>query len=85
MRISGSTSHCDADVLAGQRKAARGKDGALTRVSERERTRLSETWPGLLALRLGLCGEGLCVPIFTTLMRRWSSRKSWIRVELAWF
>jgi hypothetical protein len=70
MRISGSTCHCDDAVLAGQRKAARGKDGALTKTSVRERTVVSVPLPSFLALRLGLCGDGLGVAIFTTLMRR---------------
>lgn len=80
MRISGSTSHCEDDVLAGQRNAAKGKDGVLTRASGRERTTLSEPLPVFLPLRLGLCGEGLGIAIFTTLMRCRGSRNSWIRV-----
>ena len=70
MRISGSTCHCDDAVLAGQRKAARGKDGARTKISDRGRRGVSGPIPSFLALRLGLCGEGLGAAIFTTLMRR---------------
>lgn len=66
MRISGNTSHCEEDVLAGQRKAPSGNEGARTMVSDRGRV-VSLTGEeavgalppaaGFLPLRRGLCGD----------------------------
>lgn len=57
MKITGNNSHCDDEVRAGQRKAASGKAGDLTRASFR--TSLLETLPVFAALRRGLCGDGV--------------------------
>lgn len=65
MSMSGSTSHCEAEVRAGQRKAAKGKEGALTRTSERVR---EAALLDFLGLRRGLCGEGLAMAIVTASM-----------------
>lgn len=67
MRITGSTSHCDDELRAGQRKAARGKAGVRTRGSDR--AGLSEPLPGFLSLRRGLCGDGEGPAIVTRRMR----------------
>lgn len=73
MRISGSTSHCDDDVLAGQRNAARGKDGARTSTSSRAGMRRSGPYSGFFPLRRGFRGDGLGVAILTASMRQLSS------------
>lgn len=53
-------------MRAGQRKAARGKDGALTSVSERIREGLSAALFDFLGLRRGLWGEGLGIVTAST-------------------
>ena len=65
IRITGRTSHCDDELRAGHRNAARGKDGDLTRASGLERGTFSTLSSGFLVLRLGLCGEGLGPAMFT--------------------
>jgi hypothetical protein len=68
MRIRGSTSHWDEDVLAGQRKTPSGNEGARTTVSGRGRDasltgeEAAEDEPpaaaaGFLPLRRGLWGD----------------------------
>lgn len=74
MRIRGSTSHCEEDVLAGHRKAPRGNEGARTTVSSCGRVAslmgedaaedaepAAAVAAGFLALRRGLCGDELGV------------------------
>lgn len=61
MRMSGSPSHGETDPLAGQRKAARGNEGARYKVSD------LVSWVPLsspfLSLRRGLCWPLAVVPI----------------------
>lgn len=79
MRITGNTSQCDEEVRAGQRNAARGKAGALTRASEREGLSLPlpPPLPVFLILRRGLCGDGEGPAIVTAGTRNpWEKRAS---------
>ena len=60
MNIKGKISHCDTELRAGQRKAARGYVG-LT-VEDRpvfdEAAETSLAFEGFLTFRRGLCGKG---------------------------
>lgn len=59
MRINGKVSHCVVEPRAGQRKAARGKEGARTSVSAVGCGGLSMPLVTFLGFRRGLRGEGL--------------------------
>jgi hypothetical protein len=65
MRIKGRTTHCDTELRAGQRKAARGNDGrvVVVRVVEdwTDETSLPLSLFGFLILRRGLRGEGATI------------------------
>lgn len=58
MRIRGKTCHCDRELRAGHRKAARGKDGVRTRASVLTRGLSTGDVGVFLALRRGLWGDG---------------------------
>ena len=64
IKMAGRISHCVEDVRAGHRNAAKGKDGARTRASDRVLVTFSEPLPPF-GLRLGLCGEGLAPAMIT--------------------
>lgn len=79
---SGSTSHCDKDVRAGHKKAAKGNAGVRTRTSDRDRRGLSMSLSVFLAFRRGLCGAGLGADMITAWDEELEAReqKSWCLV-----
>lgn len=65
MRINGRTTHCETELRAGQRKAARGYDGRVVVVRSEEEMAVETSLPlpllAFLILRLGLWGEGATI------------------------
>jgi hypothetical protein len=74
--MKGRTSHCDTELLAGQRRAARGYAGRLPAERPEDGATDDTSLPLLvvcLALRRGLCGEDAAMISKTA----WGLRASW--------